>query len=581
MAYCGIVGADNYSDNSPNYRYLRHITDFKLDKQEKKEDGAKPGEIVFSNEDKPTKYLIKHLLIEETMREVIAAFILNKIVPGIAPLNYVVQLEKKDSFVVASRLFENFVTYIKYMRDNSHHDNVLSMQRDIHCVKYFGSMCPRLKPICDTDFVKWMHFSSVAVEKNLLEWFISQNDSHWANVGLVFSDDKPEHHFDNSQPNSSYALIDFGQSLYHADPKETRGVLTNYFDGIDHAEFFLEKLSSFEVDSLEELRPLIDYVNNHAHSNISLDKIKDFMGQKLVSVYTQIEACKLVKKMLNKNDYVAEFGQLTTMPPYVLLNFTLANNRNIVIDFLSSKQDITHTALLINRSDELISSFVTYCLEYNNFDLLEKVILLLSKEKKSSMIYNIIGQGFTMKHLELAKKLVDACQIETIPSIKDVLEKINDQRIKIIDDVCVDDLRDEYEPHTKILTMLLDRAETPIIETTFEVVLAAATNLLNYKKPDKVNKLFDSILDNKVITGDRLRDLENIILQLVEYRLLDVLKQLLNDPRLTMEERTHIRNSILNTIQKTIDDKIKTWAKNQGFVAELTQILNALTCHNG
>ncbi|CAL7961095.1 hypothetical protein GAMM_10073 [Gammaproteobacteria bacterium] len=333
----------------------------------------------------------------------------------------------------------------------------------------------------------------------------------------------------------------------------------------------MKKIGSFNVNSLNELRPLIDHVLGS--NDTYLQEVKKLINQKLADIRTQITACVLVKEIIKSNGNVSinmKFNKIIdTIPVGVILNFTLADGRNVLMDFLCNKQCINHIVTLINKEDKFISSFVIYCLrdKKNDFNLVKEVIKLLPEHIQPIVINKIINHGLTVEHLRLAKSLVDSNEIQIEAKLKNVFNEFNNERIKLIDSP-------EYDKSlAKILVMLIGENNDQIIETGYSVVTNAAEHLLKNKNEDKISKLFSSIVDNKIVTANRLETLESIVLEVINFRSLDVLKRLLSTPNLGSSERYYICKKIYDVIYAK--DGNKKWTSNQSIIKELNEVLKS------
>ncbi|CAL7961102.1 exported hypothetical protein [Gammaproteobacteria bacterium] len=165
ITFCGTASANNNI-------YLKTEKDFNFVESEKKSSGTMEGFFAYSK-DSTIKYLIKRTSNnEEIMNEITAAFILNKIIPNIAPMNYAVKMDD-GSFAIASRFIKNFLPYSKYIGESIKHNDLIAQASDIGCIADDRGSFDELLQACDTDFIKELFFSPMAVESNLLASFIN------------------------------------------------------------------------------------------------------------------------------------------------------------------------------------------------------------------------------------------------------------------------------------------------------------------------------------------------------------------------------------------------------------------------
>jgi len=349
--------------------HIKNMDEFKY--VGKKPGGHLDGGIYILKSEPNAQYLIKFVGKNGVLNELVGAFILRKLIGDRAPLNYIVRLKNGD-IAIASKFIKDFVGREYYADELAKTDQEIAKLIAIKCLKEiaYEEVVPAK---CKTNNLAYreLYYSKEVVEANLLANFIGHGD-YENNMGFVIKD--------GSVFNT--VIIDFEildhSPLPFAAPKK-------YFAGIDQVLQSLELISSFNTNCLDELYPLFDQLGERPF----LDEIKKALNKRLIHFGVQIKACKLVKKLTAEDFTEEDLDQLIDLGhnKHILPNFTLENGENILIDFLCSKNDVSRIAMTLSIEEELVPTFVRYCLKNNKHELLHRVISSLD-ESVSNKIMN-------------------------------------------------------------------------------------------------------------------------------------------------------------------------------------------------
>ena len=332
----------------------------------------------------------------DSIADFLGAFILKSIIGDRAPVNYFVKL-KNGRVTVASKSIENFKTVNKYMLqfilDKATTEELINFAdfADKGCkgVEQF-TYPPKCRPLP----LRELYISNEYIETFRLFEFISNVDHHNDNVGLIIRDGKIV----------DSAVIDLElsftpESLYQASiPFNIR---KRYYSGLENALKSLKLISSFDVDSLDELNSLFDELGRRA----DLNKVKNLLHERLLDINQQIQFCELAKKIISGEAGLEEVDQLITMD-VALDRLTIKHNENILMNVLYEKKDLPRIAKCLQKEPILIPTFVRYCLKHGEFDPLNTVSLW-SDNLSTDMMDEILKQSQNEEHLEMLLKLME------------------------------------------------------------------------------------------------------------------------------------------------------------------------------
>ena len=93
-----------------------------------------------------------------------------------------------------------------------------------------------------------------------------------------------------------------------------------------------------------------------------MDKIKQLISSKLIDFKKQIKACEIAKKIFAGDNIEENFDKLIEVGPY-LNNFTSEKGENFLMNMLYEKNDIKRIAKALFDNQDLVQSFVRYCLK--------------------------------------------------------------------------------------------------------------------------------------------------------------------------------------------------------------------------
>lgn len=133
------------------------------------------------------------------------------------------------------------------------------------------------------------------------------------------------------------------------------------------------------------------------------------MAKQLILFKNLLQTCELAKKIIDNSFLKEEFEQLIALnkEQKILSNFTLENGENIIISALSDQKNHDRIVDLLTVEPELMLSFIKYCLEKQQYDLLRQVFKKLSNPITEKLIQELLNQVETREHLNLALEIME------------------------------------------------------------------------------------------------------------------------------------------------------------------------------
>jgi len=404
--------------------YLRNIDEFEFVKQFDDSIG-----IYVLKSEKNRRFLIKGVYDDgaiissggDNMNDFLGSFILRKIIGDRAPMNYMIKLNGEDGEITsASEFIKDFTTVSGYLFQYVFNfltepdmdafvgkDGII----DAGCMPITPFSLP---PRCRTDApvsskLKKIYLSHEYLETFRLLEFIAGPDHHDDNVGFILQDGK----IINS------ALVDFDDSLLDDGPFISRhkDMQRRYYLGIDDALQSLRLISSFDLNSLDELYPLFDQLGKKE----VLEQVKDMMRGQLMDVNRQIEFCEIAKKIIAGDCGIEEFDRVINMDIFTdrltmrykdnthmgmfLDRLTIRYKENILMNVLYERKDLSRITAALHKEPILIATLVRYCLKHNEYGLLNDIALKLG-DLSTDLVEETLKQSQTEEHLSLLLKLM-------------------------------------------------------------------------------------------------------------------------------------------------------------------------------